>query len=100
MLTQKGVIEILREKQPYLRDNFGVKKIGLFGSFAKGTAKKDSDIDILIEFVQPIGLKFVKLAEYMEKLLDKKVDILTPEGIKGIRLKKVAVDIKRSVSYV
>ncbi len=100
MLTQKEVIEILREKQLYLRDNFGVKKIGLFGSFAKGIAEEDSDIDILVEFRKPIGLKFMEFANYIEELLGRKVDILTLEGLNSIRIKKVGEDIKRGVSYV
>jgi len=61
MLRRKEVIGILREKWPYLRDNFGVERIGLFGSFAKGTAKEDSDIDILIEFAQPIANKYTDI---------------------------------------
>ncbi|MBL7085454.1 MAG: nucleotidyltransferase family protein [Candidatus Omnitrophica bacterium] len=100
MLTQKEVIEILRKKQPYLRDNFGLERIGLFGSFAKGIAEEGSDIDILVEFRKPIGLKFMEFANYIEELLGRKVDILTLEGISSIRIKKVGEDIKRSVSYV
>lgn len=100
MLSRKEVIEILRERQAYLRGDFGVKKIGLFGSFAKGIEKESSDVDILIEFEKPIGLKFIELAEYIEKLLGRKVDILTMEGINSIRVKKVSDDIKRSVVYV
>ena len=91
---------ILRKNSPYLRDNYGVKRIGLFGSFAKGIQREDSDIDILVEFEKTVGFKFIELAEYFEKLLGKKVDILTSEGIKSIRLKKVARDIERSVVYV
>jgi len=100
MLTQKEVIEILREKQLYLGDNFGVKRIGLFGSFSKGIAEEGSDIDILVEFRKPIGLKFMEFANYIEELLGRKVDILTLEGLSSIRIKKVGEDIKRSVSYV
>ena len=100
MLTQKEIIEILRKKQPYLRDNFGLERIGLFGSFAKGIAEEGSDIDILVEFRKPIGLKFMEFANYIEELLGRKVDILTLEGLSSIRIKKVGEDIKRSVSYV
>ena len=100
MLTQEKVIEIFRRELPYLINNFGVKKIALFGSFAKGLQTKNSDIDILVELEKPIGLKFIELAEYIEKLLGRKVDILTSEGVNGIRVKKVAENIKRSLIYV
>lgn len=88
MLTQKEITGILRRNFPYQRDNYGVKRIGLFGSFAKGIQREDSDIDILVEFEKPVGFKFIELAEYFEKLLGKRVDMLTSEGIKSIRLKK------------
>ncbi len=100
MLTQEKARKILRRELPYLRDNFGVRRIGLFGSFAKGEQKEDSDIDILIEFEKPIGLKFVELAEYLEKVLGRQVDVLTPAGIKGIRIKKIAQEIERGIVYV
>lgn len=100
MLTQEKAREILRREFPYLRDNFGVGRIGLFGSFAKGEQREDSDIDILIEFEKPIGLKFVELAEYLEKVLGRQVGVLTPAGIKGIRIKKIAQEIERGIVYV
>ena len=93
-------IEILKKSYPYLRDNYGVKKIGLFGSFAKGTEKKGSDIDIVVKFGKADFDNFMNLVFYLEELFGKKVDILTPEGIRSIRVKKVAEDIKRSVRYV
>ena len=99
-MTQQKVIDILRDKLQYLKTNFGVKKIALFGSFATKKAQKTSDVDIMIEFQEPIGLKFMDLAEYLEKVLGRKTDILTPEGIKGIRIKKIADAIKRGLRYV
>jgi len=83
-----------------LSSYYGVKRIALFGSFAKGEQRADSDIDILVEFKRPIGLKFMDFAEYIEKLMNRKVDILTPEGINGIRIKSVAENIERGLIYV
>ncbi len=100
MLTKKEIITILKKELPYLKAIFGVKRIGLFGSSAKGTQREDSDVDIVVEFEKPIGLKFIELSDYMEKVLGKKVDILTPAGIQSIRVKKVADDIKKSIIYV
>ncbi len=100
MLTKEKVINTLRREFPYLRDNYRVKRIALFGSFVRGIQREDSDIDILVEFDKPIGLKFVELAEYIENLLGRKVDILTSRGIEGIRVKKVVRDIEESLVYV
>ncbi len=100
MLTKEETINALKKELPYLKAIFGVKRIGLFGSYSKGIQREDSDVDLIVEFEKPIGLKFVELADYIENILGRKVDILTPEGIKSIRVKKVAEDIKKSVVYV
>lgn len=100
MLTREAVTERLRESYPHLAAEFGVRRIGLFGSFAKGTANEASDIDVVIEFQRPIGLRFVELVEYLEQLLGRKVDVLTPAGLQAIRVKDVAHRISESVVYV
>ena len=100
MITRKEIIAILRRESPHLKTIFGVKRIGIFGSYSKGVQKEDSDVDLIVEFERPIGLKFFELSEYIENLLGKKVDILTPAGIKSIRVKEVAENIKKSIVYV
>lgn len=100
MLTQQHVVDQLREQAPYLASEFGIRKIGLFGSFAKGQPTESSDIDLVVEFERPIGLRFVELVEYLEKLLGRKVDVLTPTGVRGIRRRSIANSIAESVVYV
>ncbi len=100
MLTQQEMIQMLRDQYPYLAAQYGVKRLGLFGSYAQGRATEASDIDLVIEFERPVGFKFVELGEYLENLLGRKVDILTPAGIEGIRIPHVAQAIKGSVVYV
>lgn len=99
-MTQRTAAAVLRTEMPYLREQFGVKSIALFGSFASGTARKNSDVDLLVEFDRPIGFKFVALSEHLEKLLGRGVDVLTPAGLKAIRSKAVAGSIRRSMKYV
>ena len=94
------VKEILRRELPKLKSEFGVKRIGLFGSFSSGKQKQASDVDLLIEFEKPIGFKFMIMAEYLEKRLGRKVDILTPAGVDSIRIKPIAKSILSSVVYV
>jgi uncharacterized protein len=100
MLTQEKIINLLREKYPYLASEYGVKRIGLFGSWVKGVPDETSDVDIVVEFERPLGFKFVEFTEYLEDLLDKKVDVLTPAGIQGIRIAHIAKDIQASIVYV
>lgn len=99
-MTREKIIDILREELTYFASEYGVKRIGLFGSYAKKAPVEGSDIDIVVEFERPIGLKFIEFAEYLERLLGRKVDILTPAGIESIRVESVAKDIKESIVYV
>lgn len=100
MLTREKIIELLQQNQPYLSTEYGVRKIGLFGSYAKGQPHEASDIDVVVEFERPIGFRFMEFAEYLEHLLGRKVDVLTPAGIQGIRIARIARDIAESVLYV
>ena len=100
MLTREKVTEILREKYPYLVSEYGVKRIGLFGSFAKDLSTEASDVDIVVEFEYPIGFKFIEFTEYLESLFGRDVDVLTHAGIQGIRVDRIARSIEESIVYV
>jgi uncharacterized protein len=100
VLTQEQIVRNLQGQLPYLAAEFGVARIGLFGSFAKETADDESDIDLFVEFYKPIGLRFVELIDYLEILLGRKVDVLTPAGIQAIRVRQVAENIYESILYV
>lgn len=91
---------MLKENYPVLTDEYGVSRIGIFGSVAKGTMTEDSDLDIVVEFKRPIGFKFVRLVEYLESLFGKRVDVITNNGIENIRVKEVARNIERNLIYV
>ena len=99
-MTREEITRILNEERAFLLAEFGVEKIGLFGSYEKGTATAESDIDLVVEFARPIGFRFVAWAEYLEELLGAPVDILTPAGIEGIRVPEVAAEIQGSIAYV
>ena len=100
METKEDILKNLREHMPDLHSVFGVLKIGLFGSFACGNPRQDSDIDIVVEFDRPIGMRFMDLADYLQNLLNRPVDVLTPAGIEGIRNRKIVEEIRRSIVYV
>ena len=100
MPTKEQIMRLLQEKYPYLAAEYGAKKVGIFGSYAKGLPDGTSDVDIIVEFEHPIGFKFIELVEYLEHLLGEKVDVLTPAGLQGIRVPRVAQDITESIVYV
>ncbi|WP_295392898.1 nucleotidyltransferase family protein [uncultured Thiodictyon sp.] len=83
-----------------LAQEFGVRRIGLFGSFARGQATEASDIDLVVEFDGPIGLRFVDLVEDLERVFGRKVDLLTPAGVHSIRRREVAKAIAEDILYV
>jgi predicted nucleotidyltransferase len=99
MVTRAQLLKLLREQYPYLATEYGIKRIGIFGSYAKGEPEETSDVDIVVEFERPIGFKFIELVEYLERLLGRRVDVLTPAGLQGIRVPRVAQDIMESIVY-
>jgi len=75
--------EIIKKHKDELKEKYSVKEIGIFGSFARGEAKEDSDIDILVEFEKPIGLfKFLELEEYLSNLIGREVDLVSKKALK------------------
>ena len=100
MLTKEIIVQQLREKHPYLTSEYDVKRIGLFGSFAQGTADEASDIDVIVEFQRPVGFKFIEFVEYLEQLFGREVDVLTPAGLQGIRVQSIANNIAQGILYV
>jgi len=94
------VINKIKKQYPYLSREFGVTRIGLFGSVARQSENLESDIDIVVEFRKPIGLKFMDFVEYMENLFGRKVDVLTRDGIRNIRVRKVSDEIEKDIIYV
>ncbi|TDA31278.1 MAG: nucleotidyltransferase [Hadesarchaea archaeon] len=80
--TVEEIRRVLAEHRREMRERYGVASLGLFGSFARGEQTEVSDVDILVEFERPIGLKFLELADYLEKILGMRVDLLTARAVK------------------
>jgi hypothetical protein len=81
-LTQSDIEVKLNNLLPFLVNEYGVKRIGYFGSYVTGMQDDDSDIDILVEFSQPCGWKFFTLEKLLEDQLGKEVDLVTISAIK------------------
>jgi len=75
------VIDLLRSHANYIKASFAVKRIGLFGSFARGEQKASSDIDVLVEFEKPTFRNFMNLSFYLEDLSGREVDLVTVKGL-------------------
>ncbi len=75
-LSQNEIISLIKAEKTFLKENFGVLNIGLFGSYAKNQQNSDSDIDFLVEFSEPRFDWIASLQIYMEKKFDKKIEIV------------------------
>ena len=83
----------LRQIKPKLSEKYHVSSIGLFGSIVRTDFKPESDIDIMVDFSRPIGIEFIDLAEELEKLLDRKVDLVSRAGIRPQYYRAIEPDI-------
>ena len=65
-----------------MRNDYGVEKMGVFGSFVRGEQRSESDVDILVEFSQPVGMiDFIRIENMLQNLLGIKVD-LAPQTLR------------------
>lgn len=70
MINNKRIISILQEAKPSLQKSYVFTSLALFGSYSRNTAVADqSDIDVMVEFSEPIGIRFIDLADELEQLL-------------------------------
>ncbi len=93
----KEIKETIKQHKRELEEKYRVKQIGVFGSHVRGEEKKRSDIDILVEFKEPVGLfEFIDLEEYLEKLLGAKVDLVSKKALKP----RIGQYILKEVVYI
>jgi len=90
-----NVIDDLKTQEGEIKRRFGVRRIGLFGSFARGEQKETSDVDILVEFEEPTFDNFMELAFFLENLFGKRVELVTPDSLSPY----IAPSVKREVVW-
>lgn len=97
MADVNGLKKVLAEHKRELRLRFKVKDIGVFGSFVRGEQKKASDVDVLVEFVEPVGFfEFLALEDYLSELLSSKVDLVSKKALKP----RIRERVLKEVVYV
>jgi len=82
MKDLEEIKQVLSRQKPALAENFKVKEIGIFSSYVRGEQEELSDVDILVEFNEPIGWEFIDLLDYLENALNMKVDLVTPNALR------------------
>ena len=81
-MNREDVLRTLAEHKEEIR-RLGVKSLAIFGSVSRGEATRESDVDVLVEFSVPVGLfRFIDVKEYLESILGRKVDLVTPNALR------------------
>jgi predicted nucleotidyltransferase len=82
MRKKAEIMVLLQDMMNNLHTQYHVRKIGIFGSYSKEKQTDKSDIDIVVEFDQPIGMMaFVHLRNLLSDRLGLEVDLVTPDGL-------------------
>ena len=93
MKTLDEIKSVLAQYKKELADRYKVSQIGIFGSYIRGEQGEKSDLDILVEFREPIGLEFIELAEFLENILGVKVDLVSKGAVKPNRWRYIEKDL-------
>jgi uncharacterized protein len=94
-MNKKDIVEIIRSSKSEMESRYGVKRLGLFGSYIRGRQRKKSDIDILVTFGRDIDLfDFLDLREYLESKLNTKVDLVMETALKPAIGKRILAEVE------
>ena len=94
MKSLSQIRSTLSSHRAELLDLFRVKTLAVFGSYARNEQRNDSDVDILVEFNSPVGIEFIDLGNYLERILDLRVDLVSRNGIKPKYFSEIEGDLK------
>lgn len=81
-MTREEVLITLRKHKPELQKKYPLANIELFGSYARNEQTPESDVDIMVEFNEPVGIEFVDLLIDLETILGRPVDLITKKSLR------------------
>ena len=84
---------VLSNHKQHLFTDYPIKSMAIFGSFSRNENKENSDLDIVVEFNDKIGIRFIDLADEIENIIGFKVDLGLKKGIKEKYLKAIDSDL-------
>lgn len=93
MKTLQEIKSVLSSHKKRLFSDYPIKSMAIFGSYSRKEQKDTSDLDILVEFSDRIGIRFIDLADDLEKIVGFKVDLVSKKGIKEKYLKSIDSDL-------
>jgi len=90
---KEDILRLLSERRDEIKKRFGVVRIGLFGSLARGEERAGSDVDILVEFEEPTFDAYVELKFYLEELFGREVDLVIESDVKPALREKIMGEV-------
>jgi len=94
-MDKQEIIKIIRKSKPEMEAQYGVQRLGLFGSYVREKQRKRSDIDILVTFKRDVDLfDFLDLREYLENKLRAKVDLVMESALKPAIGKRILSEVE------
>ena len=75
-------IKTIKKYEGFMRQEYKVGELGVFGSYARNEQRAGSDLDLLVKFYEPVGLGYFELKDFLEDVLKIDVDLVTTSGIK------------------
>jgi uncharacterized protein len=81
-ISRAALVEQIKASKYFLQQEYGIKKLGIFGSYARNEQQVTSDVDILIKSEKALGLEFLSIKFYLEDKLGLKVDLATEAMIR------------------
>ncbi len=93
MKTLQDIKQTLSNHKNRLFHDYPIKSMAIFGSYSRKEQEDSSDLDILVEFSDRIGIRFVDLAEELENIVGFKVDLVSKKGVKEKYLKSIDSDL-------
>ena len=93
MKSLPEIKSLLSSRKRQLLAKYPIKSLAIFGSYARNEQQEQSDLDLLVEFDGKIGMRFIDLAEEIEKIVGFKVDLVSRKGIKEKYFDAIKTDL-------
>ncbi len=93
MTAREQILQTLHEQRKLLSRRYPIRRLALFGSWARGDAQEKSDVDVLVDVDPSIGRRFVDLAEDLERALGRPVDLVSHRAIKPAYWKRIEPEL-------
>lgn len=87
------IIETLRAVKPLLQKKYSVTELALFGSYSRNEQTPESDIDIMVDHIEPLGFRFLDMVYELDELFDKEVQLVSKGAIKPKYFEAIKPDL-------